>query len=476
MTHDNATAPKGHSRRRGWRAAGAARFGAWLALALAVPMVAAGPPLAPSSAAAAPVTPAAAAAVRVSLAPGVAGASDARVLVNGKVLGSPPLELALHQGRYLIEITAAGYQTWRHWIDAVAGQSLNLVAPLEPIAAPASQPAVPPPPRGTLTAPRGTLTVTSTVAGAEVSVDGEAIGTAPVEGAELLAGPHVVAVRAPRHEELLTTVEVVPGAAVRIDARLQRTGAASPRRRRPSAAPGQDTTPEAGPQSVGTSLSPRRRTARTMASHAATLVDAGWVAGDVSLGFPYLIAARLTVGLLDKGPLGVDGAVELRSFGAMTEVGARARVRLIDQQPWSLATSVALGGGGGPKSRNSFFVDLAAIGSVWLAERVALTARATLGVYTDRLCPASASRNEVGACGLPPAGLSPTAVRERFTGLRFLLAGVVEVPINAWLNVFGLFEFAPWQGNRRSFSDPFVSLMPSSDPGAYGCLGVTFKR
>lgn len=439
-------------------------FGWCLALCLVASPGAWAAPALPAPPAAAPV---AAAAVRITLGPAAADAQSARVLVNGKPLGHPPLELALQPGRYLVEVDCPGYAAWRHWLDAAAGQSVTLVAALEPVVAPASQPVAPPTPA------RGRLTVTSTVVGAEVFVDGERLGSSPLDAAELLAGPHVVAVRAPGHDELLTTVEVQPGAVLRIAARLRPTGSAAPAAVAAPAVGAGEADRASAPGADGVASLPP---ARVIASHAATLVSPGWVAGDLALGFPYLVAARFTVGLLDRVPYGLDGGVELRSFGALTEVGARARVRLIDRDPWSLATSLALGGGGGPKSRNTFFVDLAATGTWWLRDRLALSGRTTIDIYTDRLCPARVASSEVAACSVPPAGLSASAARGRFTGLRLLFAGIVELPVNDWLNLFGLLEFAPWQGNRRAFSDPFVALMPDSDSGLYGCVGVTLKR
>ncbi len=90
----------------------------------------------------------------------------------------------------------------------------------------------------------GTLHV-STVEGAEVSIDGEAAGTAPVAPLELPAGVHEVRIRAARYEEFTAVVEVggggssqtlvaellprwaevvfhsaPPGASVRVDGRL----------------------------------------------------------------------------------------------------------------------------------------------------------------------------------------------------------------------------------------------------------------
>lgn len=58
----------------------------------------------------------------------------------------------------------------------------------------------------------GTLLV-STVEGAEVAIDGEAAGTAPLEPVELTAGVHQVRVRAERYEDFTAVVEVEGGGA-----------------------------------------------------------------------------------------------------------------------------------------------------------------------------------------------------------------------------------------------------------------------
>ena len=56
-----------------------------------------------------------------------------------------------------------------------------------------------------------------------------------------------------------------------------------------------------------------------------------------------------------------------------------------------------------------------------------------------------------------------------------MLNASIEVEVTRHLNIIGVFEGAPFQGNRLAYYDAFAEIMPESDPGVYGRLGVTLK-
>lgn len=381
------------------------------------------------------------------------------VMVNGKTIGPLPLTLSLQAGRYLVEVVRPGWQPWRKWLDVAAGQSLTLVPTLQLAkAAPSAPFDAPATPR------RGTLSVTSSVGSARVFLDGKPIGRTPITAHEELVGPHVIAVRHPDYEEFLATVEVKAGALTRLAVQLRpkqrvETGRSAGLRNRPASEAAQ-----AEPDVLA------------LAPYAAQLVAPAFIAADAAAGFPYLLEARVTTGLFQLEPFAMDVAVALRTYGAVTDVALHTRLRVLHSGPWAVATGLTLGGGGGPKSRNTMFLDLSAIGSVQIERRVSLSARTVINIYSDRHCPENANANELEVCATGLSDATPAEMRDRFTGLRLMFAGIVEVSVTRWLNIFGILEFAPFQGNREAYSDSFASIMPKSDPAVYGRIGVTFKR
>ncbi len=200
---------------------------------------------------------------------------------------------------------------------------------------------------------------------------------------------------------------------------------------------------------------------------------------DLTLGFPHIFEGRLTTGFFTHKHLRMDGGVEFRTYGAMSEIGVHTRLRFLHLRPFSLAGFFALGGGGGPAARSTFYTKLGVAVTMLFSRRVAFTGRAYFDFYTDRHCPEEHESGELDVCrGLYDEKLVPVnkdEIRNRFDGARFLLNATIEVEVTRHLNIVGIFEGAPFQGNRLAFSDPFADIMPETDPGIYGRLGVTLK-
>jgi hypothetical protein len=121
-------------------------------------------------------------------------ATGARVLVRDVVIGTTPLPraVALNAGRATIEVAADGYFPFRKELDLPPGGSLVVDAQLGSRAT------------------TGLLVVRTSVAGADVSVDGRPLGISPVE-TTLTAGNHKIAATHPDWKTTETSVAIRVG-------------------------------------------------------------------------------------------------------------------------------------------------------------------------------------------------------------------------------------------------------------------------
>jgi hypothetical protein len=384
--------------------------------------------------------------------------AGAEVFVDGVSRGVSPVTIdQLEPGSHYVEARSIGTLPMQKIVNVAPGSVERVALRLQ--AEPSAR--------------KGELVVRTAKPGARVFVNGKELGTTPMRQA-LLIGPHVVTVRREGSQEHMTTVEVRADRATTLDLTLE------PSEEPASAEAENATSPQVESSDKVMSPASEWRSRPTdiglMGTYSAQLVQPSYVMADFSTGFPYLAQVRVTTGIADYGQFGIDGGVDLRTYGAMTELGLRGRLRLLADGPWSIAGSLALGGGGGPKGRSTFFVEAGGIASLLLMNRVNLSLRGAINVYTDRHCPATAAENELGVCSQPPSGMSTDQIRDRFGGVRFIVGAVAEVPINRWLNLFAALDMAPFQGNRKAFSDNYAQIMPESDPGLYGCVGMTIKR
>ena len=122
-----------------------------------------------------------------------------KVLVDDELVGESPLgsPLDLPVGEHKVLVHKRGFA--RHTEDVVVsvGQLTTVEAYLPPIS--------------------GILRVTSNVRDAEVSLDGESLGSAPID-LEVEPGEQILAVTAPGYEDFNQSIEVVAGEAISIDA------------------------------------------------------------------------------------------------------------------------------------------------------------------------------------------------------------------------------------------------------------------
>ncbi len=386
----------------------------------------------------------------------LASHKNVEILVDGAVKGMAPVKVeGLAEGSHVIEGRSTGLVPAEQTVQVKKGEIATIKLALKEMV-PARQ--------------TGAIRVISPVLGAPVYIDGSLAGKTPMLRSQLDPGPHFVTVRREGYDELVQTVEVKPGEVAELQAVLTPSTKAvltpstkvEEKQTRPPAETAQQPLLASG-NILG------------LSSYGAHLVGPSYFAADASLGFPYLFEGRLTTGFFSQGTIGMDGGVEFRTYGAISEIGLHTKLRLLERSPLALALLLSLGGGGGPSSRNTAYANLGIVTSVWFKQLVTFSGRAFFNFYTDRLCPSTANPGEVSACRSPQNDLTPTQIRERFAGTRFFLSALLEIPVHQRVNLFFILEGAPFQGNRLAYSDRFADIMPDSDPALYFRLGATFK-
>lgn len=218
----------------------------------------------------------------ISITPGNDAAGGAAVRIDGQPVGNVPFRTNVQPGRHMIQVGREGYVTFNQWLEVAGGQVATLPVMLEreapqtgsllvagdvsgaPIYVDGDPRGVTPqviegltvgqhtievraqglPPftqqvlitagsRATLnpvirpSAPAGgTLRVLASVAGARISIDGEAAGQAPVSRDNLSPGEHIVEAQADGYAPLQQVVTIEAGAQRAISLTLQPAAAA----------------------------------------------------------------------------------------------------------------------------------------------------------------------------------------------------------------------------------------------------------
>ncbi len=374
----------------------------------------------------------------------VANHDKVEVFVDGQAKGVAPVKVTgLVQGTHLIEGRKSGLTPNEIAVSIEQGEFKTIKLTL-------TEPVIPP--------KTGGIRVVSPVSEAEVFIDGESSGKAPLSRDELFPGPHIVSVRKGGYEEFVVTAEVIAGQTLEIQANLKKRSA-----KQPESLANDDALRK------GVQLEEPIET-KGLSSFGSHLVPPRHFTADASLGLPHIFEGRITTGFFMRNPLALDGGVEFRTYGAITEIGLHAKLRTIYHPPLSLAVLMDFGGGGGPSSRNTVYFNLGAVGSIWFKRTVTLSARAYFNFYTDRHCPEKFESGELAVCNS-----GDKSVRDRDGGSRFFLSAILEVPILEQLNVFGLIEGTPFQGDRNAYTDRFAGIMPEGDPNFYGRVGVSYK-
>jgi hypothetical protein len=390
----------------------------------------------------------------------------AQVLVAGKVVGLTPVALELAVGSYPVEVRAAGRATHQQQAAIRAGETTTIAPAL---------------------AAGGGLRVRCNVDGARASLGAFQLGPTPVERADVPTGRATLRVEAPGYAVFVHEVFIEAGKTTPVEATLRPVGAAAP-------APGDVGLGAVEPGPGGATAPAAAASAgRMLSSWGGRVLPYGALTLDLGTGYPWYVEARGTAGLLRDPILGIDASMHIRSSFLRTEGLVSMRFRLAEGGPFGAAAFVGVGGGSGVADRDSFVFQGGVLGTVFFGDRVALTARALIDVWSDRLCPSKGSDAEKDGKSGPDicratiaAGsweedrvkelIGSTKLQDRDTGVRLTVSAVLEIALSQGTNLYLLIDGSPAQAERASLTRMFHEAMIfTRDPVLAGKAGLTFK-
>lgn len=371
---------------------------------------------------------------------------EARVFIDGAAVGTAPVDKEVAAGEHFIVVEQTGYAKFEQKVAVEAGQTVTVPANLKSV---------------------GKVRFLSSPEGAEVVVNGQSIGKTPLTQ-DIDAGTHVVTVRLSGYYDYEEQVTLKGGETINVNPTLRIID-------------------------TGPTVEEVARRKWGLSSFGAKVMPFGDYTVDLSLGYPYWVEARATVGVRDKGKLAWDVGVGFRTLLTDWEFLGTARVRYFERAPFSFGAFVTIGGGGGFNGRNQFTLQTGVLNTITFggtATTVTITGRAYLDIWSDRLCGldknGALSPDAQDICKDPTNakyverldafGIEPGKITDRDNGVRGFLSLVAEVGISRKLSFFGIFEGAPFQSERAGHSQLFNGTMVSdTDPIYNGKLGMTLK-
>lgn len=428
----------------------------------------------------------------------LASVDGARVYLDGEDIGtSPATRENVPAGQHIVEARAPGHDNVEQTITVTAGQQSVVRLTL-----PAS-------------ARIGRIRVTSPVPGATVFIDGAERGPVPVDIADAAEGTYSIVVRARGFRDFEEACTLQAGGQCEIVARMQALALVEITSNAPGARLFVDDVEVGGlPYSGGLEVGTRRfrveardyhpadRSVRLEAStepqpivielersslteeelarlraasvmHAAHTLQQGQSAFDLSIGYPYQLELRGTVGILGFLAAGVDLRVlERGGFeNVLFELGLRANAG------YRFARFLSAGGEIEAHASTSFGalsgVGMSALGAVslHLGERAALTLRGGLDFFSD-------SWEGQEGISKPREGPGAEFVDGEQAAARFRLGLALDVVLSPGLNFFLLFDGIAAGDERLLLRDSLFDIVSSSvsaDPRLYFRLGVTLK-
>lgn len=368
---------------------------------------------------------------------------SAEISVDGVSRGAPPVVIEnVPAGTHAIVVSAQGYEDLRTTCETGPGKNCEIVAELKASDTP--------------------IRVQTNVPSAELYVDGQLVGPLPYEG-HLPSGSHRIEIRAKGYQTHIEQMNLVASTSTRhISANLIKDGEMSPH--------------EA--QAYQATLEQRRR---GLTTHSAAALPINSAALDISLGWPYLLEARLGVGIIDM--LDAGFAVRTTAF-RLTEFELRGKFGLRFNEQLSVAGQAKLGGGFGPSRdaksppespdadvhpTNVWFLKLEPMATLHFSEHGAFTLWLGFDFHTDRYDWDGAD-SDVLACD---PGCTAGQEFERQDTVRMRLGGSLELVLNREWNIWGQLEGILAGNSRRVLGD--VQGINDEDTEFYFRIGGTYK-
>jgi hypothetical protein len=413
-------------------------------------------------------------------------ADPAEILVDGVKAGVSPLSLQdVAPGPHIISAVKIGEGRLDQVVELSAGETkilkLELRAPAPTMAR---------------------LRVVSSIPDAEVVLDGERSGKAPLDRADLSPGTHFITVTKDGFADWQREVKLEAGAGLEVVAALEplaalrltgappgatiyvddvavgevgkdgegnvaklAAGAHEVILRHPGIEPWQsELSVAAGERLVlrveakaaaqlpsDAELARQRARSTPFGAH---VLPPGEIALSAGLGYPYLLGTwSARVGVIRN----LDAAAELRSFGALTELSGKGRYQLLSSGPFALAAEAEIGFGFGPQGTADFFIGGAGVASANVIEPLTATARLGAQLLAD-----GSSRADFAAL----AGAGSQALGRLTVGLG------LAYQMSDDLTLEGVLEAAPGQSPRHLYE---IGGLSDTDPTVYGRLGVVYK-
>ena len=385
-----------------------------------------------------------------------ANVRGATVQIDGKVAGEAPVTIRLPGGEHLVVVQKPGFATFSRTLTLRAGHMEVLAPTLIPNT-------------------HGRADSTSDVRDAPAAVGDPAAGkttTAPQSSATPAGPPPATRSTTPATRSTTPATRATRNPA---PARGSQPNApvVAPVRTQPARTP--------PPSAARPPVDPNAR--QMQLARGGRVVRYGAVVLDLGVGYPHYLHLQGTAGLVQSPTLSIDASIWVRSHFALTEGGVRMRMQLARGGPFSAVAIGAIGGGGGMGGRNSVTGEFGVAGVMVIAERFALGARATVGFWSERLCPEAGSEADGDGADVCEGNGDVVAAKslhtkdltERDTGFGMTLSATLEIALSERTQVFFVADVAPGQAERAGYSGLFNdALILRRDPGIAGRAGVSF--
>ena len=384
---------------------------------------------------------------------------EALVFIDGAAVGKVPQEKRVSAGEHPVVVRLEGFKQFEQKVRVEAGQTVTVQATLKPV---------------------GRLRILSTPSVADVVINGIPVGKTPLD-TEVETGETVIRIESAGYQPFEQTLQIEGGKTQVLSRELMIAGPSE-----------QDLTLEQ----------------RGLSSYGARTLPRGRSTVDFSIGYPYYLDGRVTVGAgRISHKFGFDATVAVRTMLARTELGIGARAMLADNEPFSFGAFTQIYYGSkllDNSSRNGVTWDVGVIASLTALSHVTISGRLYLDVWSDRHCPVQKTTgmtgpsdvfdgDAIGVCKYfynnAANANDPTVMRvtkltgwtqpgdvfNRENGVRLMASIAAEIAVYQNWNVFGLLEGAPFQPERALFTHEFAHSMFDTDFNLYFKLGLSYK-